>query len=198
MGLCQGTERQAQKPKTTGRTSPTHEEKASHDKSQNRQKERRKNLFESGQCSTTLSRHGQDGLLLPQTSHSTLIDQYHSSPDQSSSIMVQMKDPRSLESVDTMTAKQLLEMTQMWYKMHERHQLVSEQLARRVKEVQDLEGWCTALQLDNAQLRRQLGYDTVDYKGPLAQAMFRRDGGTQVDGHVDTDAGISPESKQQV
>ena len=97
-----------------------------------------------------------------------------------------------------MTAKQLLEMTQLWYKTHEQWKWTSEQLTKRTKQIEELEGWRTALQLDNLQLRRQLGYDEVDYKGPPAQTMTRRDGGTQTDGGVGCDPGISEQSKQSL
>ena len=95
-----------------------------------------------------------------------------------------------------MTAKQLLEMTQLWYKTHEQWKWASEQLTKLRKEKEELEGWRTALQLDNLQLRRELGYDEVDYKGPPAQTMTRRDGGPQTDDGVGCDPGISPQSEQ--
>ena len=48
-----------------------------------------------------------------------------------------------------MTAKQLLEMTQLWYRTHEQWKWTSEQLTKKNKLVEELEGWRTALQLDN-------------------------------------------------
>ena len=90
-----------------------------------------------------------------------------------------------------MTAKQLFEMTQLWYKTHEQWKWTSDQLTKKTKQIEELEGWRTALQLDNLQLRRQLGYDEVDYKGPPTQTMTRRDGGTPTDGGVGCDPGIS-------
>ena len=95
-----------------------------------------------------------------------------------------------------MTAKQLLEMTQLWYKTHQQWMWASEQLTKKRKELEELEGWRTALQLDNLQLRRELGYDEVDYKGPPIQTMTRRDGRSESDGGVGCDPGISPKSKQ--
>ena len=97
-----------------------------------------------------------------------------------------------------MTAKQLLEMTQLWYKTHEQWKWTSDQLTKKTKQIKELEGWRTALQLDNLQLRRELGYDEVDYKGPPTQTMTRRDGGTQTDGGVGCDPGISSKSKQSL
>ena len=111
--------------------------------------------------------------------------------------MVQIEDHSTPTIIlHTMTAKQLLEMTQLWYKTHEQWKWASEQLTKLRKEKEELEGWRTALQLDNLQLRRELGYDEVDYKGPPAQTMTRRDGGTQTDDGVGCDPGISPQSEQ--
>ena len=98
-----------------------------------------------------------------------------------------------------MTAKQLLEMTQLWYRTHEQWKWTSEQLAKKTKLVEELEGWRTALQLDNLQLRRQLGYDEVDYKTPTpTPAPPTRDGRPKTDGGVGCDPGISPQSKQSL
>ena len=97
-----------------------------------------------------------------------------------------------------MTAKQLLEMTQLWYKTHEQWKWTSDQLTKKTKQIEELEGWRTALQLDNLQLRRELGYDEVDYKGPPTQVMTKRDGRPQTDGGVGRDPGISEQSKQSL
>ena len=95
-----------------------------------------------------------------------------------------------------MTAKQLMEMTELWYKTHKQWKWTSDQLTKKTKLVEELEGWRTALQLDNLQLRRELGYDEVDYKGPPTQTMTRRDGRSETDGGVGRDPGISEQSKQ--
>ena len=98
-----------------------------------------------------------------------------------------------------MTAKQLLEMTQLWYKTHEQWKWTSEQLTKKTKLVEELEGWRTTLQMDNLQLRRELGYDEVDYKKcPPSQTMINRDGRSETDGGVGCDPGISPQSKQSL
>ena len=98
-----------------------------------------------------------------------------------------------------MTAKQLLEMTKLWYRTHEQWKWTSEQLTKKTKLVEELEGWRTALQLDNLQLRRELGYDEVDYKKcPPAQTMTNRDGRPETDGGVGCHPGISPQSKQSL
>ena len=95
-----------------------------------------------------------------------------------------------------MTAKQLMEMTELWYKTHQQWKWTSDQLTKKTKQVEELEGWRTALQMDNLQLRRELGYDEVDYKTPPTQTMARRDGRSETDGGVRCDPGISPKSKQ--
>ena len=95
-----------------------------------------------------------------------------------------------------MTAKQLMEMTELWYKTHKQWKWTSDQLTKKTKLVEELEGWRTALRLDNLQLRRELGYDEVDYKGPPTQTMTRRDGRSETDGGVGRDPGISEQSKQ--
>ena len=96
-----------------------------------------------------------------------------------------------------MTAKQLLEMTQLWYKTHEQWKWTSDQLAKKTKLVEELEGWRTALQLDNLQLRRELGYDEVDYKLPAPKPTpTNRDGRAETDGGVGPHPGISEQSKQ--
>ena len=89
-----------------------------------------------------------------------------------------------------------MEMTELWYKTHKQWKWTSDQLTKKTKLVEELEGWRTALQLDNLQLRRELGYDEVDYKGPPTQTMTRRDGRSETDGGVGRDPGISEQSKQ--
>ena len=98
-----------------------------------------------------------------------------------------------------MTAKQLLEMTQLWYKTHEQWKWTSEQLTKKTKLVEELEGWRTALQMDNLQLRRELGYDEVDYKKPTpTPAPHNQDGRRETDGGVGSHSGISPQPKQSL
>ena len=102
-------------------------------------------------------------------------------------------------SVDRMTAKQLLEMTQMWYKAHEQLKWTSDQLTQKTRMVEELEGWRTALEMDNRQLRRQLGYDEIDYKGMVQPTKQRNhDGRLETDGGVGSHPGISSQPKQSV
>ena len=147
-----------------------------------------------GRLGTSVS--GPDGLFLPQTSQSEIGHETDAPEPRQDCHLVQIEVLWAPQIILTMTAKQLLEMTQLWYKTHEQWKWASEQLTKLRKEKEELEGWRTALQLDNLQLRRQLGYDEVDYKGPPAQTMTRRDGGTQTDDGVGCDPGISQQPEQ--
>ena len=96
-----------------------------------------------------------------------------------------------------MTAKQLLEMTKQWYKAHEQLEWTREQLDSTTKKVEELEGWRTALEIDNSQLRRQLGFDETDYKkGKAVQGRPNHDRQLETDGGVGPHDGISPQPKQ--
>ena len=100
-----------------------------------------------------------------------------------------------------MTAKQLLEMTQLWYKTHEQWKWTSDQLTRKTRLVEELEGWRTALEMDNRQLRRQLGYDETDggYKGSTpTPTPPNHDGRLETDGGVGSHPGISSQPKQSL
>ena len=100
-----------------------------------------------------------------------------------------------------MTAKQLLEMTQLWYKTHEQWKWTSKQLAKKTRLVEELEGWRTALQMDNLQLRRELGYDETDgpYKrSTVTPATPNHDGRPETDGGVGSHSGISSQPKQSL
>ena len=52
----------------------------------------------------------------------------------------------------------------MWYKAQEQLELAREELTRRQRRLDDLEGRVRAVEIHNMDLRRQLAYDETDYK----------------------------------